>query len=280
MRNTIGRLTIRLNRMTIRLKPTRRPSLDHRRVRPVGVAGVVPTSRRSRVRLFRDGGGPRSLSNTKGFSARRTIRRKRCAHSHPPVFEDSTSRRQDRHVRRRNHREAHASFVTRLSRAGRRSVVRSTPVRPIAPTRSPLSSRNSPSARVDTDIPKPRLTFGLDARRRMLRAARAMLGGRTRLLKGRSSGGRSSRRLDDEGRVSVFRAARIRTTSTARTCCTLAAATRRSCARMNLAAAVRAAKRFVTSPSGCPHMGMGTARQSQRRRPRFPPANRMWRDKL
>ena len=83
----------------------------------------------------------------------------------------------------------------------------------------------------------------------MRRAARVMreMGARAVLVKGGHLPGQALDVLDDEGRVETFRAARIETTSTHGTGCTLAAAVAACLARgMNLADAVGAAKRFVT----------------------------------
>ncbi len=83
----------------------------------------------------------------------------------------------------------------------------------------------------------------------MRRAARVMreMGARAVLVKGGHLPDQALDVLDDEGRVETFRAARIETTSTHGTGCTLAAAIAACLARgMNLADAVGAAKQFVT----------------------------------
>ena len=83
----------------------------------------------------------------------------------------------------------------------------------------------------------------------MLKAARALreMGARAVLIKGGHLASDALDLLDNDGRVSLFRAARIETTSTHGTGCTLAAAIAACMARgMNLEAAIGAAKRFVT----------------------------------
>lgn len=115
-----------------------------------------------------------------------------------------------------------------------------------------LKAQLLPLARVLTpNIPEAERLTGLriDDEEGMLRAARTLreMGARAVLVKGGHLAGEAIDLLDDGGQVSVFRAARIETTSTHGTGCTLAAAIAACLARgVNLAAAVSVAKRFVT----------------------------------
>lgn len=110
-----------------------------------------------------------------------------------------------------------------------------------------------PLARVATpNIPEAERLTGLTIRDRggMLEAARAMrgMGARAVLVKGgHLEGDAVDLLLDEDGRVKTFTAARVETTSTHGTGCTLAAAIAACLARgLNLEDSVAAAKRFVT----------------------------------
>jgi hydroxymethylpyrimidine kinase/phosphomethylpyrimidine kinase len=95
----------------------------------------------------------------------------------------------------------------------------------------------------------------------MRRAARAMrgMGARAVLVKGGHLAGDALDVLDDDGRVELFRAPRIESTSTHGTGCTLAAAIAACLARgLGLAESVGAAKRYVTAAiSLAPRLGRG-----------------------
>jgi hydroxymethylpyrimidine/phosphomethylpyrimidine kinase len=95
----------------------------------------------------------------------------------------------------------------------------------------------------------------------MQRAASRLreLGARAVLVKGGHLAGEALDLLDDDGRVTVFRAERIETTSTHGTGCTLAAAIAACLGRgMNLEQSVGTAKRFVTDAiRSAPHIGHG-----------------------
>ncbi|HEY0077713.1 MAG TPA: bifunctional hydroxymethylpyrimidine kinase/phosphomethylpyrimidine kinase [Pyrinomonadaceae bacterium] len=117
-----------------------------------------------------------------------------------------------------------------------------------------LKAELLPLARVVTpNIPEAERITGIERiedEAGMRRAARRIreLGARAVLVKGGHLGGREAVDvLDDEGRVSIFRAPRIESNATHGTGCTLAAAIVACLARgMNLEEAVRKAKRFVT----------------------------------
>ncbi len=133
------------------------------------------------------------------------------------------------------------------------------------PALDALKSQLLPLARVLTpNLPEAERLTGLriEDEAGMLRAARALreMGARAVLVKGgHLASDALDLLLDDDGRVIVFRAARIETTSTHGTGCTLAAAIAACLARgMDLEAAVGAAKRFVTEAiRHAPHIGHG-----------------------
>ncbi|MCA1630488.1 MAG: bifunctional hydroxymethylpyrimidine kinase/phosphomethylpyrimidine kinase [Acidobacteria bacterium] len=109
----------------------------------------------------------------------------------------------------------------------------------------------------------------------MRRAAIAMrgMGARAVLVKGGHLAGDALDVLDDEGRVEVFRAPRIASTSTHGTGCTLAAAIVACLARgVSLAESVSAAKRYVTaSIAKAPRLGHGYGPVSHDIRVEFTP---------
>jgi hydroxymethylpyrimidine kinase/phosphomethylpyrimidine kinase len=116
-----------------------------------------------------------------------------------------------------------------------------------------LKSELLPLARLTTpNVPEAERLTGLEIKTEadMRRAAARLreMGARAVLVKGGHLGGREAVDvLDDEGRVSIFRAPRIESNATHGTGCTLAAAIVACLARgMNLEEAVRKAKRFVT----------------------------------
>ena len=117
-----------------------------------------------------------------------------------------------------------------------------------------LKAELLPLARVVTpNIPEAERITGIkriEDEEGMLRAARRIreLGARAVLVKGgHLAGGDALDVLDDEGRVSIFRAPRIESSATHGTGCTLAAAIAACLARgMSLEEAVGTAKRFVT----------------------------------
>ncbi len=115
-----------------------------------------------------------------------------------------------------------------------------------------LKSELMPLARVVTpNIPEAERIAGLRItnEEEMRRAARVIreMGARAVLLKGGHLIGAALDLLDDGGRVSLFSAERIKTTSTHGTGCTLAAAIAACLARgLELDEAVATAKRFVT----------------------------------
>lgn len=111
-----------------------------------------------------------------------------------------------------------------------------------------------PLARVATpNIPEAERITGLRIadEQGLRRAAQAMreMGARAVLVKGgHLTGAQALDLLDDEGRLSYFRAARIETTSTHGTGCALAAGIAAGLAHgLDLSAAVGAAKRYVTA---------------------------------
>jgi len=121
-----------------------------------------------------------------------------------------------------------------------------------------------PLARVLTpNIPEAERITGLSIRDEegMRRAAARMreMGARAVLVKGGHLTTEALDLLDEDGRVTVFRAARIETTSTHGTGCTLAAAVAAGLAHgRTLADAVGAAKRFVTEAiRRAPGLGRG-----------------------
>jgi hydroxymethylpyrimidine/phosphomethylpyrimidine kinase len=128
-----------------------------------------------------------------------------------------------------------------------------------------LKSELLPLARVATpNVPEAERITGLRIRDRggMLEAARAMrgMGARAVLVKGgHLAGDAFDLLLDEENRVETFTAARVETTSTHGTGCTLAAAIAACLARgLNLQDAVAAAKRFVTEAiRRAPGLGRG-----------------------
>lgn len=130
---------------------------------------------------------------------------------------------------------------------------------------SALTVELVPLARVLTpNIPEAeRLTGlrGITDEAGMREAARILrgMGARAVLVKGGHLRGEALDLLDNEGRVSLFRAARIETSATHGTGCTLAAAIAASLGRgMNLEDAVAAAKRFVTEAiRRAPPLGRG-----------------------
>jgi hydroxymethylpyrimidine kinase/phosphomethylpyrimidine kinase len=121
-----------------------------------------------------------------------------------------------------------------------------------------------PLARLVTpNIPEAERLTGLriadeDAMREAAHVLRGM-GARAVLVKGGHLQGEAVDLLDDGGHIQTFRAARIHTTSTHGTGCTLSAAIAASLARgLSLEAAVAAAKSFVTRAiSGAPSLGHG-----------------------
>jgi hydroxymethylpyrimidine/phosphomethylpyrimidine kinase len=128
-----------------------------------------------------------------------------------------------------------------------------------------LMTELMPLARVVTpNIPEAERITGLkgitdeDGMRRAARRMREM-GARAVLIKGGHLTGEALDLLDDEGRVSLFRGERIKTTATHGTGCTLAAAIAACLARdMNLERAVGVAKRFVADAiRQAPHIGSG-----------------------
>ncbi|HVG34397.1 MAG TPA: bifunctional hydroxymethylpyrimidine kinase/phosphomethylpyrimidine kinase [Pyrinomonadaceae bacterium] len=121
-----------------------------------------------------------------------------------------------------------------------------------------------PLARVLTpNIPEAERMTGLKItdEEGMLAAARRLreLGARAVVVKGGHLSGEALDILDDDGRVTVFRAERIETTSTHGTGCTLAAAIAACLGRgMSLEEAVGTAKRFVTDAiKSAPRIGHG-----------------------
>jgi hydroxymethylpyrimidine/phosphomethylpyrimidine kinase len=121
-----------------------------------------------------------------------------------------------------------------------------------------------PLARVVTpNIPEAERITGLSIRDEegMRRAAARLreMGARSVLVKGGHLTADALDLLDEEGRVSLFRAERIETTSTHGTGCTLAAAVAACLARgMPLAESVGAAKRYVTEAiRRAPGLGRG-----------------------
>jgi hydroxymethylpyrimidine/phosphomethylpyrimidine kinase len=128
-----------------------------------------------------------------------------------------------------------------------------------------LKAELLPLARVLTpNAPEAERLTGLRVRDRagMLEAARAMrgMGARAVLVKGgHLEGDAFDLLLDEDGRVKTFTAARVETTSTHGTGCTLAAAIAACLARgLNLEESVAAAKRFVTEAvRRAPGLGRG-----------------------
>ncbi|MGI8654878.1 MAG: bifunctional hydroxymethylpyrimidine kinase/phosphomethylpyrimidine kinase [Pyrinomonadaceae bacterium] len=122
-----------------------------------------------------------------------------------------------------------------------------------------------PLARLVTpNIPEAERITGLHLRneREMLEAARLIrrkMGARAVLVKGGHLTGEAIDVLDDEGRVTIFRAERIETRNTHGTGCTLAAAVAACLARgMDLENAVDTAKRFVADAIRyAPQLGHG-----------------------
>jgi len=121
-----------------------------------------------------------------------------------------------------------------------------------------------PLARVLTpNIPEAERMTGLKITDEdgMLRAARRLreLGARAVVVKGGHLSGEALDILDDDGRVTVFRAERIETTNTHGTGCTLAAAIAACLGRgMSLEQAIDTAKRFVTDAiKSAPRIGHG-----------------------
>lgn len=121
-----------------------------------------------------------------------------------------------------------------------------------------------PLARLATpNIPEAGRITGLHItnEKEMLEAARLMreMGARAVLVKGGHLTGEAIDVLDDEGRVTIFRAERIETRNTHGTGCTLAAAIAACLARgMDLENAVDAAKRFVADAiRSAPQLGHG-----------------------
>ncbi|HEX8137105.1 MAG TPA: bifunctional hydroxymethylpyrimidine kinase/phosphomethylpyrimidine kinase [Pyrinomonadaceae bacterium] len=121
-----------------------------------------------------------------------------------------------------------------------------------------------PLARLVTpNIPEAeRITrLAITSEEEMRRSASLMreMGARAVLVKGGHLAGAALDLLDDEGRVSVFRAQRIETTSTHGTGCTLSAAICACLGRgMSLERSVSAAKRFVTDAiARAPGLGHG-----------------------
>lgn len=135
-----------------------------------------------------------------------------------------------------------------------------------------------PLARIATpNIPEAeRITgFEIKTEEDMRRAAaliRREMGARAVLVKGgHLTGSDALDLLDDEGRVQLFRAPRIQTSSTHGTGCTLAASIAACLARgMNLTDAVGAAKRFVTEAiRRSPQLGRGFSPVNHNLRVRF-----------
>jgi hydroxymethylpyrimidine kinase/phosphomethylpyrimidine kinase len=121
-----------------------------------------------------------------------------------------------------------------------------------------------PLARVLTpNIPEAERITGLTVRdeagMRLAAARMREMGARAVLVKGGHLTADALDVLDDGGRVSVFRAARVETTSTHGTGCTLAAAIAAGLARgQSLETSVGAAKRFVTEAiRRAPGLGRG-----------------------
>ncbi|MCA1613021.1 MAG: bifunctional hydroxymethylpyrimidine kinase/phosphomethylpyrimidine kinase [Acidobacteria bacterium] len=121
-----------------------------------------------------------------------------------------------------------------------------------------------PLARIITpNIPEAERLTGMriESEEDMRRAARLIreMGARAVLVKGGHLTGDAVDLLDDEGRVRLFRAPRVETSSTHGTGCTLAAAVAACLARgLPLADAVEAAKRFVTAAiRRAPALGRG-----------------------
>jgi hydroxymethylpyrimidine kinase/phosphomethylpyrimidine kinase len=121
-----------------------------------------------------------------------------------------------------------------------------------------------PLARLATpNIPEAERITGLKIadEEGMLRAAASMrgMGARAVLVKGGHLTGDAVDVLDDGGRVELFRAPRIDSTSTHGTGCTLAAAVAACLARgLTLSESVGAAKRFVTTAiARAPRLGRG-----------------------
>ncbi|HEV2765177.1 MAG TPA: bifunctional hydroxymethylpyrimidine kinase/phosphomethylpyrimidine kinase [Pyrinomonadaceae bacterium] len=121
-----------------------------------------------------------------------------------------------------------------------------------------------PLARLVTpNAPEAERLTGLDVRDEdgMRRAALALreMGARAVLVKGGHLSGEAVDLLDDEGRVTLFRAPRLDTTNTHGTGCTLAAAVAACLARgFGLEESVGAAKRFVTEAiRRAPGLGRG-----------------------
>jgi hydroxymethylpyrimidine kinase/phosphomethylpyrimidine kinase len=116
---------------------------------------------------------------------------------------------------------------------------------------------------VTPNIPEAERITGLHItnEKEMLEAARIMreMGARAVLVKGGHLTGKATDVLDDEGRVTIFRAERIETRNTHGTGCTLAAAVAACLARgMDLENAVDAAKRFVADAIRyAPQLGHG-----------------------
>jgi hydroxymethylpyrimidine/phosphomethylpyrimidine kinase len=121
-----------------------------------------------------------------------------------------------------------------------------------------------PLARVVTpNVPEAERITGLkiEDEAGMRRAARAMreMGARAVVVKGGHLAGDALDVLDDAGRVQIFRAPRIVSTSTHGTGCTLSSAMAACLARgLSLAESVGAAKRFVTAAiRRAPQIGRG-----------------------
>ena len=136
-----------------------------------------------------------------------------------------------------------------------------------------LKTELLPLARVVTpNIPEAERMTGLksianeDEMRHAAHAIREM-GARAVLIKGGHLEGEALDLLDNEGRISVFRAERINTTATHGTGCTLAAAIAACLAHnMNLEEAVSTAKRFVTDAIlHAPHIGHVNAEGSRQK---------------
>lgn len=127
-----------------------------------------------------------------------------------------------------------------------------------------LEAELLPLARIVTpNIPEAERITGIqitdeEGMRRAARLMRAM-GARAVLVKGGHLAGEALDVLDDDGQIMVFREARIETTATHGTGCTLAAGISACLARgMDLQAAVGAAKRFVTDAiRHAPQLGRG-----------------------
>jgi hydroxymethylpyrimidine/phosphomethylpyrimidine kinase len=116
---------------------------------------------------------------------------------------------------------------------------------------------------VTPNVPEAERITGLkiDDEEGMRRAALAMrgMGARAVLVKGGHLAGDALDLLDDGGRVEIFRAPRIESTSTHGTGCTLAAAIAACLARgLSLVESVGAAKRYVTAAiARAPRLGHG-----------------------